>query len=416
MTPVPLSLPFRASDANELANLVFELAERRPLTDEVRNRVAARVAALRLESIRPHMGSLSRDPVHHSTYYVAVDTASENPPQLLHMALSTAPTSSIFHKPLLVGRMRRPNGPEIVINTIPFGPDDTEALEKYISRIDTGILPRALGARPTLITPPSAAAFDAFRTFFKRTGRNLAGIEMPAPEFNLGLWTAARAGWRDGYSAGVVLAAEKNDRDAVRDVARFTRFRVETAMMVREAVPAADADARFEREIGAEERIWILDQFSSAFEIDGTSLEFSSSEIAAATLRFHDALKSCERIHEWIREARSALKMPKAFDFELALPPVTTKELAFCLHWLKSSEHAAQLVASGSGELAGTAAVARYFGCLPVVDSRANSTDAELESISRTAAGRLSYRVIGGPDDPAEYKTHLLHIADALFA
>ena len=68
MTPVPLDLPLRPSEAAELAILVFEQAERKPLNDEVRNRLAARAAVLRLETVTPYFGSLVRDPVHPSSY------------------------------------------------------------------------------------------------------------------------------------------------------------------------------------------------------------------------------------------------------------------------------------------------------------------------------------------------------------
>jgi len=81
------------------------------LNDEVRNRLAARAAVLRLETVTPYFGSLVRDPVHPSSYYLAVD-GGRGEPLLLHLAPATAPTSSIFYKPLLIGRMRRPNGPE----------------------------------------------------------------------------------------------------------------------------------------------------------------------------------------------------------------------------------------------------------------------------------------------------------------
>ena len=85
MTPVPLDLPLRPPEAAEVASLVFEVAERQPLGDEIRNRIAARAAAWKLESIAPWFGSLARDPLHHSMYYLAVDVV-QGPPQLLHMA------------------------------------------------------------------------------------------------------------------------------------------------------------------------------------------------------------------------------------------------------------------------------------------------------------------------------------------
>ena len=47
MTPVPLELPLRTAEAAELANPIFDRAEHRALTDEVRNRMAARAAVPR---------------------------------------------------------------------------------------------------------------------------------------------------------------------------------------------------------------------------------------------------------------------------------------------------------------------------------------------------------------------------------
>ena len=128
MTPVPLDLPLRPAEATELANLIFEHAERKPLTDELRSRLAARAAVLKLESITPYFGSLERDPVHPSAYYLAVD--GPDSPQLLYLALATAPTSSIYHIPLLIECMRRLNGPEVVINATPR-PADRENVEAF---------------------------------------------------------------------------------------------------------------------------------------------------------------------------------------------------------------------------------------------------------------------------------------------
>ena len=73
MNEIPLNLPLRAADAAELGRLIFEHAEPMPLTAEMRNRLAARAAVLRFESVTPYFGSLVRDAVHPSTYYLAVD-------------------------------------------------------------------------------------------------------------------------------------------------------------------------------------------------------------------------------------------------------------------------------------------------------------------------------------------------------
>src|SRR5450755_4495761 len=99
-----MQLPLRPSDAADLANLIFDHAEGKPLTEETRNRLASRAGVLKLATIQPYFGSLERDPVHPSAYYLAVDgTAMDGTVagQLLYLALANAPTSSIYHKPLL---------------------------------------------------------------------------------------------------------------------------------------------------------------------------------------------------------------------------------------------------------------------------------------------------------------------------
>jgi len=77
-----------------VANLVFSLAERKPLSDELRSRLAARSLALRLETLRPYAGSLERDPVHHSTYYLAVDSQNGAPWLLAIMSTTLSRSGS----------------------------------------------------------------------------------------------------------------------------------------------------------------------------------------------------------------------------------------------------------------------------------------------------------------------------------
>ena len=179
MTPVPFDLPLRPSEAGELANLVFELAGNRPLGDDVRNRLAARAATLRLETITPHFGSLERDPVHRAMFYLAVD-GQQGQPLLLHLALASSPSSALFPKSLLIGRMRRPVGPEMVVNCTPFASTDTEHVRRFATEVNPAFLPRPQGAQPAIAAgnrhPELSlpAAFDAFRGILKRAGRNLA--------------------------------------------------------------------------------------------------------------------------------------------------------------------------------------------------------------------------------------------------
>jgi hypothetical protein len=368
VTPVPLDLPLRPPEAAEVANLVFSLAERKPLNDEVRGRVASRLAAMRTESLRAYAGSLDRDPVHHSTYYMAVD-GQNGEPLLLHMAAAAAPTSAIFAKPLLIGRMRRAGGPEMVLNAIPFGPGDHESIERFAAQIDPAFLPRAQASRPALVASATPAAFASFRAIWKAKRKNYASVaaapgEAPAAFYYAAVWAAIRAGWREGYTAGITITIESADLDDVRgticEAASLTRFAIDVSRLVNPH--------------GA---------------------------------KYEEALKAAERAHEMIRQARAARKIGRPFDFELSLenaPASTTaEELAFCLDWLKSHGHAAQLMAPRVGpgsDLASLAEAARSSQCTLSVDSRAG----DLAAIGRATAGRVNFRLgdLGAEDAAGE--------------
>ena len=348
MTPVPLELPLRPSEAAELANLIFDLAERKPLTDELRNRLAARAAALRLCSITPYLRSLVRDPVHPSAYYLAVD-GDGGEPLLLYMALANAPTSSIYYRPLLIGRMRRPNGPEFVINATPFGPGDHQNLDKYVAQPDSGFLPRPQRSRGTLaIAGDPSAAFEFFRVYQKRTNRNPAALfhaggSAIRETYYAGLWAAIRAGWRDEYTIGIEIRVERESLDsakeAILDAAAFTRFAIDTTC---------------------------LGEFSQR-------------------------LKAWEHLHEYIRQTRSALKFTRGFDFELVLPSSSPEELQFCLQSLKERDHAPQLVSIPvAGPLPEFASIARqYQSILSLRNGESLSADV-LRAIGKATVGRVN--------------------------
>jgi hypothetical protein len=228
VTSVPLELPLRPSEAAALARIVFETVETagtKPIADDIRNRAAARSAAQKLETIRPYFGSLARDPVHRASFYLAVD-GLEAAPLLLHFAPAAAPTGSVFPKALLVTRTS-----DLVVNTIPFGPGDRAAVEAFAASIDREVQPRAIGARSALVLPPSAASFDAFRGILKRTGKNLAATE---GSYHTALWCAIRAGWREGWSAGIELDPA-DPLAALRECPLYTRFTVPAGDLQRAA-------------------------------------------------------------------------------------------------------------------------------------------------------------------------------------
>jgi hypothetical protein len=420
VTPVPLELPLRPAEAAELANLIFDQAEGKPLTDEVRNRVAARAAVLRLSTITPYFRSLGRDPVHPSAYYLAVD-GEQGTPHLLYIALANAPTSSIFPKPLLIGRMRRPNGPEFVISAIPFGPSDHENLEQYAARIDSGFLPRPQGSRPTVaVAGDPASAFEAFRSILKRTGKNLAAVGatgVPIRDaYHAGLWAAIRAGWREEYTAGIEIVVEAESLDSAKesilDAAGFTRFAIDTTSLLREPASGPALEEQFEALFPAEERAWIDDEFVRAFDIGGTVYELTSPEVSGLAVKFGHCLRVNEHLHEYIRQTRSALKVARTFDFEFLLsgPAVTTpQELQFCLHWLKSRGHGAQLAAPNLGFIEGQAflaapaeelgqcvkelaAIARHYQAMLSIRNGGGKQAEVLRAIAKATVGRVNYQ------------------------
>ncbi len=196
MTPSLYDLPVRTAEAAELANLVLEIAGEKSLTDEIRHRIAQRSKMLSLPNTNPHFASLERDPVHPSAIYLAID-GMEHQPLLLRMAPASSPSSGVFPKSILIGRVRGPRGAELVINAIPFAREDHHAVKQFATEVNPAFQPRPAGNRTALIvkTNNPEAAFQAFRSILKERNLNIAGIE----DATLGAWAAIRTGWREGW-------------------------------------------------------------------------------------------------------------------------------------------------------------------------------------------------------------------------
>ncbi|MGB9605428.1 MAG: hypothetical protein ACPL88_06060, partial [Bryobacteraceae bacterium] len=152
MTAIPGSLPLDAREAVALAGLVLEHAEGRELNDELRNRLSTRLAALKLGSMEVYSGSLVRDPIHRSAYYVAVDglIAPSPQPLLLRIAPASAPASALFPHSQLVVRQRSAQGLEVVVNAISFSSRDYEALRTFAEQVDDAFLPQPQGTRAAI--------------------------------------------------------------------------------------------------------------------------------------------------------------------------------------------------------------------------------------------------------------------------
>ena len=341
MTPVPLELPLDPPEACELANLIFEVAGGKALSDDIRNRIAARAALLKPVSLTPWMRSVERDPVHPSAYYVAVDGLAgggATAPLLLHLAPASAPTSSIYPKPLLIGRMRRPNGAEMVINAIPFGAGDRQNVETYAARINPAFHPQPQGARATItVGQDFPAAFEAFRGMQKRTGKNYAAL---AGDYHAAVWAAIRAGWRAPYTVATELA----DAESVAELGgrgAFSRYSV--------GVPLTAA-----------------------------------------------GLDSAGAVYQRIRHARAAAKISRGFDVEVvASEPVAMAGLRGLLEDSQRRGHLPQLLDAGpvaAAEMAGFARTARVLGITPSFRFREELAPV-LHALVEACARRFNFRV-----------------------
>jgi hypothetical protein len=238
MTSIPLVLPLRTEEAAALAELVYQQLEGKTLTEDQRKRFASRVPSLALKSFTPFPGSLQRDPIHLSTYYIAVDARGEGAPRamLLRIALGSSPASGLFPGAMLIGRMRTESGREVVMNAIPFDFTDHGSLRVFAEQVDRAFLPRrqgplsaiAVASREPERTFP--VALQAFRNLLKATGANLACV---VGDFHAGLWAAIRAGWREGYSAEAPpLVVHSREAEPIAD-AGYTSYPIDASAVLK---------------------------------------------------------------------------------------------------------------------------------------------------------------------------------------
>ncbi|NWF84310.1 MAG: hypothetical protein HXY18_10830 [Bryobacteraceae bacterium] len=302
MTPVPIDLPLRPSEAASLAELVYEQAAGRKLSDDLRSRLAGHASTLGLKSIAPHFGSLEPYPIHPATYYIAVDglTGAGPVPLLLHMAPASSPASGIFPKPLLIGRMRPAGGREIVMNAIPFGPHDTEAVAAYATQVSTSFLPRARGSLPLIWFDTGGDAISALealhacRSFLRSTGLNIAGLRISsASKFWPMVWAAIRAGFREGYSL-----AGPFDKDSAKLLSCF-RVRPGEALEAFHFLRSVRAGIPFDLELDL--RQGEAAAFLDVLKSEGVTPQFVLSEQDAL---IHGALPAIEIAPRTVDEAR----------------------------------------------------------------------------------------------------------------
>lgn len=212
MTPALFDLPLRLGDAATLADLLFNQppgAHAKPLTDDLRARLATRAAGLNFDCMKPLLPSLERDPVHPSAFYVCVDGVDDQP-LLLRVAPSKTPSSGLFPKAILIGRTFV-GSQEAVLSAVPFGPGDRDPILTFSGQVNKAFQPRAFGSRPvTLVTGEPDAdeiqmAFEGFRKLVRTTGQNTAAFGLPEGGDGAALYFATvrgaiRCGWREGFA------------------------------------------------------------------------------------------------------------------------------------------------------------------------------------------------------------------------
>jgi hypothetical protein len=209
VTPTLFDLPLRLGDTAALAEVLLDVlgALPKPVTDEQRARIASRAGSVRFQNLRVYFGSLERDPVHSAAYYVCVDGIDDQP-MLLRVAPSTTPSSGLFPRAILIGRTHL--GPrEVVINAVPFGPDDRGKIQVFSEQLNKAFLPKPAGMKAVVAVQGDsstfAGAFETFRKTLKSTGQNQAAFALAegqdAEEFYFAVvWSAIRIGWREGYA------------------------------------------------------------------------------------------------------------------------------------------------------------------------------------------------------------------------
>jgi len=406
-----MELPVRASEAAALADLIFQQAGDKPLTEDIRTRIAGRISSLGLESMTVYPGSLERDPVLPGSFLIAVDglTGKQPQPLLLHISSASSPSSGLFPKALLIGRMRPGGGREVVVSAVPFSSRDYERIRTFAREVDRSFLPRPQGVHPAIaagnrhpeISLP--AVFEAYRRILKSTGVNMASTgqlsatreattdeaieardgENPTAAghtrvsirhlYHAALWAAIRAGWRAGYNAEadhIIITGDTPDqiarsieaaKEAIHHAAGYTKFTTDTSRLFQlqadtrhpHAWSDAEVESRYLAEFPAEEREWMEEEFSREFQVGDRTYKLSDSAIRRLAVKFGRSLKLNEELYDFIAREKAAFGLGRLFDFEPSLDEAETlttpEELLFYMHWLKTRGRPAQLVPPNLG-------------------------------------------------------------------
>ena len=98
-----------------------------------------------------------------------------------------------------------------MLNVVPFSPFHHERILTFSEQVNTAFQPKPSGSRNVIrvfsAAPASTfvAAFEEFRKLYRGTGQNQAAFGIsegqdPVEFYFSTVWSAIRAGWRDGYA------------------------------------------------------------------------------------------------------------------------------------------------------------------------------------------------------------------------
>lgn len=257
-----------------------------------------------------------------------------------------------------------------------------------------------------------------------------------------------------GNNTSEIAKSVEASKEAIRHAAGYTKFTTDTSrLFILEADtrhPQAWSDSRvaekFESIFSTEERTWIDGEFVKRVAVENGSYDFTRAEVIRLAVKFGESLKLNEELFDFIRREKGGAP----FDFEPSIDEAETlttpRELFFYMHWLKLRGRPAQLVppnlgfkkrqaypsamatsaATGVGltdyvhhkmwpelaphvaqqfggkpieELAQRvrelAAVARHFDGTLSIHSGSGKQAEVLESIGRSTAGRVNYKISG---------------------
>ena len=395
---------FDTNEATRIAAGICRHTRNKPADATLRERLENDFSDLGLTSLRPHAGSLTKDPARASNYYLAVDAVGggKTTPLLMHVAMDSSVAGKLVAEHVRTERVQV-EGEEVVLSFIPFNSYDHESIRKFAEQVDRAFLPRpqrsqpavAAGNRHPEISLP--AIFNAYRAILDNLHVNMASTvqlsatrEMTTDDaieqrdgenpvatghtrvsirhlYHTGLWAAIRSGWREGYSAEAdhfivsgnnpeeIAGSVEMVKTAIRHAAGYTKFTTDTSRMFeleadsRHPNPWVDSAVgeKFQRIFSSEEQKWLRSEFSKPFEIGGRKYTFSEPEILRLGVKFGQSLKLNEELYDYIIKAKSEAGLDTAFDFEPSIDEAetltTAKELLFYMHWLKARGRAAQL-------------------------------------------------------------------------